>query len=246
MQNKNEQTVYIHMDDSGVFHLNENICVYGGIVFLNKDDQDNFTRKYRSTINQFKCKYCNGTKGKCRKRCPELKDTNLNSTDMRRIFNLLKKEFTYALVIENQKVKKDTMNNKSKRGKFRDYAQRRMIKQILVKLISLNKIDPNKPLKLIVRIDQQTTSTDSIRPFVEDITRELTKGIYNAKYDINFPPILFSDFDIELKYVVSHRHICIQASDIIAGETRKIIISGLMRIDLLKKLEYLNVKLFLP
>lgn len=42
----NYQEIYINMDDSGVLHPNERCCIYGGIVFTNKLDQENFGRKY--------------------------------------------------------------------------------------------------------------------------------------------------------------------------------------------------------
>ena len=47
-------------------------------------------------------------------------------------------------------------------------------------------------------------------------------------------------------YVLSHKHISIQASDFIAGETRRIILSDLDKLTMLKKLDYLDVKIFLP
>ena len=59
-------------------------------------------------------------------------------------------------------------------------------------------------------------------------------------------PILFSKLSIDLIYVLSHRHILIQASDFIAGETRRIIVSNLDKLIMLKKIEYLDVKIFLP
>ena len=59
-------------------------------------------------------------------------------------------------------------------------------------------------------------------------------------------PILFSKLSINLMYVLSHKHISIQASDFIAGETRRIILSDLDKLTMLKKLDYLDVKIFLP
>ena len=47
-------------------------------------------------------------------------------------------------------------------------------------------------------------------------------------------------------YVLSHKHISIQASDFIAGETRRIVLSDLDNLTILKKREYLDIKLFVP
>lgn len=68
----------------------------------------------------------------------------------------------------------------------------------------------------------------------------------NLEYNMIHKPILFSKLNIDLMYVLSHKHISIQASDFIAGETRRIILSDLDKLTMLKKLEYLDVKLFLP
>ena len=68
----------------------------------------------------------------------------------------------------------------------------------------------------------------------------------NLEYNMTHKPILFSKLNIDLMYVLSHRHISIQASDFIAGEARRIILSDLDKLTMLKKLEYLDLKLFLP
>ena len=81
---------------------------------------------------------------------------------------------------------------------------------------------------------------------LEDIEKELTMGMTNFEYNMVHRPILFSKVSINLMYVLSHKHISIQASDFIAGETRRIVLSDLDNLTILKKLEYLDIKLFLP
>ena len=46
------------------------------------------------------------------------------------------------------------------------------------------------------------------------------------KYFIYYPPIIHSDFKIDLKYLNSKRHLLIQCADIIAGETRRHYLKG--------------------
>ena len=234
------------MDDSGVLHPNERCCIYGGIVFTNKLDQENFGRKYKSILNKIKCKYCYSNLSKCRHKCPEIKDTNIKPQHKRWIWNLIKKETCFAVIIDNKRVASDIMNDKESRGRYRDYTQRIIIKKVINKLIKDGQINPNKPVKLIIRIDQQATATNANRAFVRDIKKELTIGMTNLEFNIIHKPILFSKLNIDLMYVLSHKHVPIQASDFIAGETRRIIISDLDRLTMLKMLEYLDVKFFLP
>jgi len=244
--NNNYQEIYINMDDSGILHLNDKCCIYGGIVFTSKIEQENFGRKYKSILNRIKCKYCPTNISKCSHICPEIKDTNIKPQHKRRLWNLIKKETCFAVIINNNKVNTSIMNNKNSRGRYRDYAQRIIIKRIIDNLIKNKKINPYLPIKLIIRIDQQATSTDTNREFIKDIEKELKIGITNFEYNITHKPIIFSKLQIDLKYVLSHKHIPIQASDFIAGETRRIILSDIDKLTLLKKLDYLNIKLFLP
>lgn len=242
----NCQEIYINMDDSGVLHPNDKCCIYGGIVFVGKEEQDNFGRKYKSILNKIKCKYCKSEISKCRHICPEIKDTNIMSSHKRWLFNMIKKQECFAIIINNKKVKQDIMNSVGSRGRYRDYAQRILIKKVVDHLIKDKKIDPYKPIKLIIRIDQQATSTDTNRQFISDIEKELKIGMVNLEYNMIHKPIIFSKLIIDLKYVLSHRHISIQASDFIAGETRRVIVSNIDRLEMLKKLDYLNIKLFIP
>ncbi len=246
IMNNNYQEIYINMDDSGVLHYNEKCCIYGGIVFTNKLEQENFGRKYKNILNKIKCKYCHSNILKCSHRCPEIKDTNIKSQHKRWVWNLIKKETCFAVIIDNKRVIPSIMNDKTSRGRYRDYTQRIIIKKVVEELIKNGKINPNLPVKLIIRIDQQATATNTNRAFVNDIKKELTIGMTNLEYNVVHKPILFSKLSIDLMYVLSHKHIPIQASDFIAGETRRIILSGSDNLTILKKLEYLNVKLFLP
>lgn len=246
LKNTKYQQIYINMDDSGVLHRNEEYCVYGGVVFVGKEAKDKFMRKYKSILNGIKCDYCPSDKNKCHHKCPEIKHSNIRPYHKRRLYNLIKKEITYAVVITNAKVSNDIMNHKNSRGRFRDYSQRRIIKNVIQYLINQKQIDPYSPIELIIRIDQQGTSTNTNRAFVYDIYHELTDGIYNASYDLVYPKIIYSKLSIDLTYVVSNNHVCIQASDLIAGKIRNIILSDLSKEEKKEELKILNSILLLP
>ncbi len=243
---KDYQEIFINMDDSGVLHSNERCCVYGGIVFTNKINQECFERKYKCILKKIRCCYCRSDISRCVHICPEIKDTNIKPSHKRWIWNLIKKETCFAVIIDNKKVCSSIMNNKVSRGRYRDYTQRIIIKKVIQKLISNKVINPNLNVKLVIRIDQQATATNTNRDFVSDIEKELTVGMTNFEYNIIHKPIIFSEIIIDLKYVLSHKHVSIQSSDFIAGETRRLIISDLDKTIMLKKLDYLDVKLFLP
>ena len=52
------QEIYINLDDSGKLTTKEKISVYGGLVFLSKNEKDKFITQYKSIINDIKCDYC--------------------------------------------------------------------------------------------------------------------------------------------------------------------------------------------
>ena len=241
------QTIYINLDDSGVLHINEPYCVYGGMGFGSKNQRDSFMRKYKAILENIRCKYCHYKGKNCKKhKCPEIKDTMIRPNHKRQIFNLLKKQFNFSVIIDNSNLYGYVMSNSKNRGAYRDYAQRRLIKEIIRKMIKNGTLNPYNPVKLVIRIDQHSTSTVVQREFINEIRKELTGQIYNSKHDKMFSPVLFSTLDIDLKYVLSHRHICIQASDMIAGETRKIILKTNDYNERLQQLDFLSVLLFLP
>ena len=127
----NYQEIYINMDDSGVLHPNDRCCVYGGIVFTNKLEQENFGRKYKSILKKIKCKYCHSDISKCSHICPEIKDTNIKPQHKRWIWNLIKKETCFAVIIDNKRVNTSIMADKESRGRYRDYTQRIIIKKVI-------------------------------------------------------------------------------------------------------------------
>lgn len=97
---------------------------------------------------------------------------------------LNKKQLCFAVIIDNKRVNSSIMNDKDSRGRYRDYTQRIIIKKVIDRLIKDNKIDPNLPVKLIIRIDQQATATNTNRAFVKDIEEELVLGMTNLEYNI--------------------------------------------------------------
>ncbi len=236
-----EQVLYIYMDDSGVLHSNEPCCVYGGIAFLSEEEKNKFTNKYQEYIQKIKHYYCKYNVNNCKQESPEIKDTNIHYQHKKKILKYLENEFCFAVIIDNKKVSPEIMKQKTARGRFRDYTERILLKRILTYFIKEKLLNPNEPVKLVLRIDEQINILHLERDLLEDIQKEFTKGMSNFKYFMYFPPILHSDLNIDLKYVDSKSDYGVQASDIIAGETRKF-----YKKNQLDKLQFLKLKIFLP
>jgi len=214
------QEVYINLDDSGKLTTKEKISVYGGLVFLSKKEKDKFITQYRSIINNIKCNYCDKI-GSCNKECPEIKNTNIEKNDKRRIMNYIKKYYVVALIIKNDNVYEHIKNSKAAKGRFVDYAIRRMIKEMIKSLIKCNSINPNKPIRLIINIDQQSTKSNGYYNLQDGLIEELKYGIINYNYASKINPIVYSDLDVKVSYQDSGKSYVVQAADLLAGTIRR-------------------------
>jgi len=226
-----QQEVYINLDDSGKLTKRESISVYGGLVFLSKKEKDKFITQYRSIINDIKCCYCQNNCEICNKKCPEIKNTNIKKSHKRRIMNYLKKYFVVALVIKNNYVYEHIIESKSAKGRFVDYSLRRMIKEIIKILIKCKSLDPNKKLRLIINIDEQSTKSNGYYNLRDGLLEELKYGIANYNYGMKINPIIFSDIEIVLSYQDSGKSFVVQAADLLAGTIRRKAIDNQNNID---------------
>ena len=238
------QEVYINLDDSGKLTSKEKISVYGGLVFLSKNEKDKFITQYRSIINDIKCKYCNKVNN-CDNKCPEIKNTNIEINDKRRIMNYIKKYYVVALIIKNENVYEHIINSKAAKGRFIDYSIRRMIKEVIIKLIKQKRIDINKPLKLIINIDQQSTKSNGYYNLRDGLMEELKYGIVNYNYSKKINPIIRSSLDIKVTYQDSGKSYVVQAADLLAGTIRRTVLD--MENSYNESLnKFVNFKIILP
>lgn len=135
--------------------------------------------------------------------------------------------------------KQDILYSKDAKGRYRDYVIKLLIKDIIISLIKNNKIDPNKPVALIINMDQESAKTNGKYTLSEGIYEELIKGIINYNYGFKTNPILFNKLVIKIYMQNSKDSIIIQASDIIANNIWRNAING-------NKITNINIIRFFP
>ena len=212
------QEIYINMDDSGKLSPHEQVCVYGGIIFLSKKDKDKFITQYRSIIKNIRCKYCH--KSECNHKCPEIKNTNILPNDKRRLMNYIKKYCVIALVINNNLVYNHILESKGAKGRFIDYAIRRVIKESIKILIKNHEVNAYQNTKLIINIDEQSTKNNGYYNLKDGLFEELKHGISNYNYGAIISPIIHGEFTLSLSYQNSANSYVVQAADLLAGTIR--------------------------
>lgn len=248
-EEKEFQTIYINIDDSGKLVNTEKVAIYAGLVFTSKNEKDKFITQYRSITNNIKCKYCSKeiTNCKSNKSCPELKHNMLKPKHNRQLMNYIKKYSILCCIINNEKIYPRIKEDKASRGRFLDYSLKLLIKNTIKGLIKAEKINPKMPVKLILNIDEQTTKTNGYYSLKDGIMEELKYGIFNFNYQTKYEPILYSDLEISLCYQKSDKSYLIQASDLVAGTVRRTYLDNINDIiEFNKKINFVSYKLFLP
>lgn len=262
----NKQIIYMNMDDSGVLikgKIDDPIFVYGGIIFLSKDEKDNFLRQYSALVNLIKAKYCvelkqddsinsdfclTHSKQNCKYNCPELKSSLIKNSDKRRFLNLIKNYHCSVAIVDNNKLYDSITKDKASKGRFKDYVIRRLVKEIIKQLISENQINPEIPVKIILNLDEQSTKSNGYYDLKSGIIEELKYGIVNYNYDTFFTPIL-SDVEVEVHHQDSYNSLCVQAADLIVGEIRHNRLSFLKNKDFCiysKRTNFVNTIIYMP
>ena len=206
-----EQILYISLDDSGKLNNREKYLVYAGLFFTDKKELERFKALYKNIRNTI-------SKKDIYKDVEELKGHTLQSKDRLRLLRFIHRYSTAGLVVNNSQIQKqDILFSKNAKGRYRDYVIKLLIKDIIIDLITDKKIDPYKPVILIINMDQESAKTNGRYKLDEGIYEELVKGIINYNYGFKTTPILFSNLSVKIYSQNSKDSIIIQASDIVAN-----------------------------
>ena len=84
-----------------------------------------------------------------------------------------------------------------------------------------NKWWTNKPIRLIINIDQQSTKSNGYYNLHDGLIEELKYGIVNFNYSSLIKPIIYFDLDILISYQDSGKSYVVQAAYLLAGTIRK-------------------------
>lgn len=206
--NNTNPIIYLAIDDSGQLSKRDNIMTFGGLVIINKEK---FNREYQQIVDNINSK---------RKIKKELKHNNLSTNYIKIFLAYLKKYFTFAIIIDNNKVYPTIMQNRKSKGRYLDYAIKILIKNVIKELIKEKIINPNIDLELIIYIDESTYKSNGYYNLENSIYEELKYGMSNIRNNINFKNIINSNLKITVKHKNSYYNYLVQAADIIAGYTR--------------------------
>lgn len=205
------QKVYFFFDDSGVLHPKEKsgFFVYGGYVFVNREELDSAKRQYINANKALKAKLS---------RCDELKAAGLDPKHKRSLYMAVRKYESISCSVEIRRVYTSIVSNKKAICRYKDYVLKRCVKAKLKDLIKKGKIRADEDVAIEVNIDEQLTATNGYYSLRDSIKEELQHGISNFDYGTFHSPVFEAQVDVSVKYCESKSNYMIQASDILANK----------------------------
>ncbi len=206
------KTLFIALDDSGQLSLNDEIMTFGGIILFNTIEKEKFITGYEEIIQKIKHKY---------KHISELKHYNLKKKDLKKLLKYINHYQTFSCIVFNKDIYSSILNTPKAKGRYLDYVIKILIKNIIKELIQKKIINPYNSLKIYLYVDENSLKSNGYYNLKESIYEELKYGMGNIRNNISFKNIIFGNLDLYLDYLDSKKSYLIQASDLVAGETRK-------------------------
>lgn len=204
--------IYIYSDESGVFDKAHNrYFVFGGILFLSKEDRDVCARKYIKAENDVK-------ESVQLAKNQEAKAAVIDNKHKNKLFRALNNQYRFGVIVDQQKVLDRIFASKKDKQRYQDYAYKIAVKRLLEKLIREGIIIPEEVETLTFYVDEHTTATNGCYELREGLEQEFKSGTYNYQFSKFFPPIFSTLKSLNLQYCNSGKKVLIRAADIVANK----------------------------
>lgn len=203
--------IFVYSDESGVLDKTHNkVFVFGGLVFLSKDEKDIASRKYIHAENTVRH---SGNYDKA----IEIKAASVSPKEKGKLYRSLNAFYKFGVIVDQPRVLDSIMADKKSKQRFLDYALKIGIKKLLQKLISQNIINPQEVDNMYVFVDEHSTSTNGLYELRESLEEEFKRGMYTRNFTYLFPPLFPNANTIDLRFCNSSTTTLVRAADIIAN-----------------------------
>ena len=212
--------IYVYSDESGVFDKAHNkVFVFGGLLFLSKEDKDVAARKYSRAEKTIR------KTGNYDKEI-EIKASTITKRQRGKLYRSLNGSYKFGAVIDQSKVLGSIMADKKAKQRFLDYAFKIGLKRLLEQLISDGVIVPDEVGNIILYIDEHSTSTNGLYELKQSLEEEFKRGTHSHNYTKFFPPIFPDLMSVELNYCNSTTVKLVRAADIVANRIYGVAMNG--------------------
>lgn len=201
--------LFIYSDESGVFDkVHNEIFVYGGLVFLGKQQKDEYVRRYLAAEKVIRGKkYADGS---------ELKACRVTNKEKGKLYRSLGGAIKFGVIINQKNVLDRIFLSKKDKQRYLDYAYKIGLKRALQKLMDAGKIEKNID-NIFMYNDEHSTATNGRYELREGLEQEFKLGTYNMQYNKFFPPLFETMKRINLEFCDSKKVVLVRAADIVAN-----------------------------
>ena len=204
--------LYIYSDESGVFDkVHNHYFVFGGILFLSKENRDECVRKYIKAENEVR-------KSAQLSKDQEAKASVIGNKHKSKLFRSLNNQYRFGVIVDQQKVLDRIFASKKDKQRYQDYAYKIAVKRLFEKLIQDGIIVSEHVETLTFYVDEHTTATNGRYELREGLEQEFKNGTYNYPYSKFYPPIFPALKSVDLQYCNSSKKVLIRAADIVANK----------------------------
>lgn len=203
--------IFVYSDESGVLDkVHNKVYVFGGLVFLSKDERDIASRKYSAAerIVRNGGEYAGDT---------ELKAATISAGEKRKLYRSMNGFYKFGVVVDQSRVMDSIMADKKSKQRYLDYVYKIGVKRLLEELIRRNIIDPADVENMYFFVDEHSTSTNGLYELRESLEEEFKRGMYSRNFMTFFPPLFPKIKGVELKFCNSAKNGLVRAADIIAN-----------------------------
>lgn len=203
--------IFIYSDESGVFDKFHNeFFVFGGLMFLSKNDRDNWSRKYSSIEKVIR------TSEHADKNI-EIKATTISNKSKSKFYRSLNQTEKFGTVVYQKKLSDQLFRDKKEKQRYLDWVYKMAVKRKCEELIRNHQINPDEVDNLYFFVDEHTTATNGVYELRESLEKEFKRGTYNFNWQIHYPPIFRNLKNVEVKYCNSAQKTLVRAADIVAN-----------------------------
>ncbi len=203
------KTVYIYSDESGVFDKeHHDLFVYSGLACIGQDASSILTRRYLLAEKALR-------KSPRYKLLPELKACLLKNDDKRKLYRIVNDYYKFVVRVDLKRLQDERFENRYSKQRYLDYAFKRGIKDLLIKLSDDGFIDLQEELEIKCYVDEHSRASNGKYTLRDSIFQEFKIGMYYINNDIR--PIMPKLIDVSVTYCNSETVPLVKAADILAN-----------------------------
>lgn len=177
--------LYIYSDESGVLDKYHNdYYVFGGVVFLSKDEKDNYARKYIAAEKNVRLSEELDDR-------QEVKGSVIQPKSKNKLYRCMRDAERFGAVVAQKKLDDMLFLNahKKSRQRYLDWLYKMAVKTKLQKLIKDGIIIPDQVDAIDFYVDEHSTATNGYYELKESLEKEFQRGIWVYKYMTYHKPL---------------------------------------------------------